>query len=142
MSPKPQKGVLRVAILRNFPMKGDSAQEGLDSIFRLIINSCPYARIENFSPIDAGSFPDASNFDLIILTGGLFDLTVPEEKFDPWVRDTIDFIRETVTEHHNVKLLGICWGHQVICLALGGEVAARQGGALVSDYTPGPQFSY
>lgn len=43
-----------------------------------------------------------------------------------WINDLAGFIREVVTDRR--PLLGICFGHQLIALALGGQVAAAEVG--------------
>lgn len=44
----------------------------------------------------------------------------------PWVKSLIGFVRTMYTE--NVKMAGICFGHQIIAQALGGKVErAKQG---------------
>ncbi|CAG8169349.1 unnamed protein product [Penicillium olsonii] len=126
-----QPNALRVAILKNLPKQAKGSSEVVLSITNLVKKSLPDARIENFNPIDGGDFPEAQNFDLIILTGGLSDLTIPEESMDGWIQDTIRFIRRTTATYPHVKMLGICWGHQIICHAFGGRIGTRQEGPLV-----------
>ncbi len=124
------KPALRVAIIRNYKMSGVWGTEMLDSISNLVQASSPDALIEVFSPLDGGQLPDASKYGLVILTGGTFDLTRPE--LEPWVAETLEWIRNTIEEHHDTKLIGLCWGHQVISHALGGTIAARKDGTLAS----------
>jgi GMP synthase-like glutamine amidotransferase len=102
----------------------------LDSFSGLVHAAQPEADIQHFQPIDGGDLPDASQFDLVILTGGLYDLTKPE--VEPWVAGLLDWIRQTVAHNPTTKLLGICWGHQSISHALGGKVVYREGGKLAS----------
>lgn len=65
-------------------------------------------------------------------TGGLSDLTIPEEEMDQWVQDMIKFIREAATLYPNMNMLGLCWGHQVIRHALEGQIGTRKGGPSIS----------
>ncbi|KIW57852.1 hypothetical protein PV05_02409 [Exophiala xenobiotica] len=119
----------RVAIIRNYKLDGQWGQDMLDSFSKLILAAEPYAVVQHFQPIDGGPLPEASNYDLVILTGGTYDLTQPE--VDIWVAALLDWIRNTVASSPQTKLLGICWGHQAIAHALGGKIAYREGGTLI-----------
>lgn len=44
------------------------------------------------------------------------------------------FIQSLVTDHPLVRLMGICWGHQAIAQALGGEVAENGKGWELGVY--------
>lgn len=46
---------------------------------------------------------------------------------DPWVLKMQKFLRETVSEHPKQKLVGICWGHQTMCVAFGGVIENMAG---------------
>lgn len=123
----------RVAIIRNYTLDADWGQQMLDSIADLVRTSRPDASVEFFAPIDdEGSFPDATAFDLVILTGGVMDLTVAEEEYDPWVSKMMVWVREAVGRSPVPKLLDICWAHQLIARALGGEIVYLDGPANVS----------
>ena len=40
----------------------------------------------------------------------------------PWISNLSDFIRKVFVQFKNIKLLGVCFGCQIIAKALGGEV--------------------
>lgn len=39
---------------------------------------------------------------------------------EPWIRDLLDFVRDI--HEHRARLLGVCFGHQIVAEALGGKV--------------------
>lgn len=131
----------KVAILRDYhiptnPRDGTNwAIETLASITSLVHASVPDSSVDIFSPVDGGEFPEWSRYDLLIFTGGTEDLTatVPEERMEAWVRGTLDLIRSVRAEtDSDLKLLGLCWGHQAISRALGGKIEPREEGINVA----------
>lgn len=121
----------RVAVIRNLRIDdGVWGQEMLDSFDELILASQPNAIVERFHAIAGGELPDATKYDLIILSGGTYDLTKDDR--DPWVVKLVKWIKDAVENSPSTRLLGICWGHQVISLALGGQVGYLPGGRVVS----------
>lgn len=76
-----------------------------------------------FDPIVAQLYPDPSKYDLIVLSGG----TADPMGLDPWVLKMHTFLRATVQDYPKQKIVGICWGHQTICVAFGGSVGNMDG---------------
>ncbi|TQN63692.1 Glutamine amidotransferase-like protein chyE, partial [Colletotrichum shisoi] len=98
------------------------------------------------------AFPDLSEYDLVILTGGSFNLLkhTEENERPEWARRILGRIQETVkireanglsepgSKKKKAKLLGICWVHQAFALALGGrlgQVLQERGGQLIGVET-------
>jgi glucosinolate gamma-glutamyl hydrolase len=123
----------RVAIVRNYALNASHGPQMHASLAELVYHVHPDATVKHYAPIDGGDVPDSAHFDLAILTGGTWDITKPEDEFDLWVAKEVAWIRRTVRDHPKTKLLGICWGHQVITRALGGIVVYSKDGVLV-DY--------
>ena len=120
---------LKIAILVNHPPTAhfhSEIQQGFTDSFTEI---APTAQLQFFDPYAKQEYPDPSNFDLIILSGGKADASAS----DPWILKMLDFVRSTVRDSPATKILGICWGHQALIRALGGEVRAVPGGPIVGS---------
>ncbi|KAI5861179.1 class I glutamine amidotransferase-like protein [Durotheca rogersii] len=86
----------------------------IESFVNHVRRSQPSAEIDVRGLVDGDSLPEPSrHYDLIILTGGTDNL----------IADT--------HPPGETKLLGLCWGHQCIQVALGGELGVVPGGPRV-----------
>jgi GMP synthase-like glutamine amidotransferase len=69
------------------------------------------------------TLPGLAPYDLLFVLGGAQD-TWEEDKF-PWLVDEKQVIREWVWDRAK-PYFGICLGHQLLCEAMGGEVAKAE----------------
>lgn len=69
--------------------------------------------------VDDPTLPDLSNVDGIILSGSTASV-YNRDRHSPWLDREFELIRQCVANH--VPLLGVCFGHQAINVALGGKV--------------------
>ena len=47
---------------------------------------------------------------------------------DPWILHLVDFVKEVLAQDR-VKVVGVCYGHQIVGRALGAKVARSESGA-------------
>lgn len=103
----------------------------LDNILKLVLGTKPNTKINVYAPIQGDPFPNLDSYDLIILTGGPFNLL--DDERPSWVTETLDFIKTATIDRVKPKLLGICWGQQAVALALGGSLGESKRGFCVGD---------
>lgn len=70
-------------------------------------------------PDDAAPFPSIDGYDLIVPMGSVRSL-VTREGIDSWIDEEIHLLRDA--HDRGVPLLGVCFGGQLLALALGGSV--------------------
>lgn len=81
-----------------------------------VINKQEYPSYENIAN---------SKYDAILLTGS----DCSAEGNDPWILKLVDFLKTVQNDHvGHVKLIGICFGHQVIMRAAGGKSEVNEAG--------------
>jgi GMP synthase-like glutamine amidotransferase len=76
--------------------------------------------------VQRGEYPHALGDNTAYLITGSRESVYDEQ---PWIRRLGEFVRELDAARH--KLVGICFGHQLIAQELGGETRAAEGGWAV-----------
>lgn len=80
--------------------------------------------------VEEGEYPrDIDEVDAYLITGS--KSSVYEDK--PWIARLMDFIREL--EARGKKIVGICFGHQIVAQALGGKTEKSSKGWGVGRHT-------
>ena len=90
-------------------------------LFTNLLNH-PDLQIDSFDVVN-GNLPPIADFDAFLLTGSKFSAN---DK-DQWIEDLIDFLKRVKNIDHK-KVVGICFGHQLIARALGGKVVKNPKG--------------
>jgi anthranilate/para-aminobenzoate synthase component II len=89
-----------------------------------ICSASPGAQVDFFDPIEVQTYPELGQYDLIVLTGGA--TADASAKHIPWVLKMHNFLRTTVEKCPTQKIVGVCWGHEVVHIAFGGVVGAME----------------
>jgi GMP synthase-like glutamine amidotransferase len=119
---------MKVAILETGRPPGDLAQKFGDypRMFADLLGTG--FDIESFD-VQAGELPEAAAYGAYLITGS------PAGVYDPlpWIEPLMQFIRSA----EGAKMVGICFGHQVMAEALGGHVekSDKGWGAGLHRYT-------
>jgi GMP synthase-like glutamine amidotransferase len=110
---------MKLAILETGRPPGDLVQRFGDypSMFANLLGDS--FEIESFD-VQAGRLPDPAGHGAHLITGSPAGVYEPL----PWIADLLDFIRGAKES----KMVGVCFGHQAMAQALGGEVVKSDKG--------------
>jgi GMP synthase-like glutamine amidotransferase len=110
---------MKVAVLETGYPPGNLADEYGDypAMFARLLG--PGFEIESFD-VQAGELPEAAGHHAYLITGS------PAGVYDPlpWIDPLMKFIRSA----NGAKMVGVCFGHQVMAEALGGHVEKSEKG--------------
>lgn len=74
------------------------------------------------------SYPDLDAVDAILISGSKHSAYLDE----PWINRLVDFTRAALATEGRVKVVGVCFGHQIVGRAAGVEVGVNEKGWEVS----------
>ncbi len=100
-----------------------------DMFAALLSKADPSLRFESVALVDGAAPPDPRNCEAVLITGspsGVYDATA-------WMDPLRGFIREAFAT--KTPMIGVCFGHQIIADALGGEVRKSEKGWGVGRHT-------
>ena len=68
--------------------------------------------------------PSLDDLDAVLITGSRYSAY----ESTPWIAALVAYVRRILSGQTRVRLIGVCFGHQVIARALGASVAASRDG--------------
>ncbi|KAI8897379.1 class I glutamine amidotransferase-like protein [Globomyces pollinis-pini] len=100
----------------------DSLKEVYGDYVLMFSRLLPSVEITPFDCLDMKYPSDPTLFDAFVITGARYSAY---DK-DPWIQQLLAFIQKV--DALGVKMVGICFGHQAITMALGGNVTKNEKG--------------
>ncbi|RDL30720.1 uncharacterized protein BP5553_10065 [Venustampulla echinocandica] len=117
---------LRIAILEcDHPPANARVKFGhYGGVFTSLLNSAaatltppPALQISRYDVVTAQEYPPLDAIDAILITGSRF--TAFES--DPWILKLVDFVKSILAQDR-IRIIGVCFGHQILARALGAPV--------------------
>lgn len=104
-----------------------------DKLFRIVFDRARPADVDitwsDFDVVTRQEYPSlddihAKKYDGIVITGSARGAYEDEE----WIHRLIDFVKQVREEAPETRIVGICFGHQIIAIASGGECKPNPSG--------------
>ncbi|KAF1993134.1 class I glutamine amidotransferase-like protein [Amniculicola lignicola CBS 123094] len=92
-----------------------------------LISSKKDLELSAFDVVTEQKYPELENIDAILLSGS------KHNSFEntPWILKLVDFVRK-VLQQDRVRIIGVCFGHQILGRAAGVKVGRSEGGWEIS----------
>lgn len=118
---------MRIALLQADLVDDDlKVIEGdLPQIFQKMFKSFSDVSIETFN-VMLDEYPDVDQYNACIISGSRYSVFDDES----WIRELHSFVKASILKKN--KIVGLCFGHQLIANAMGGQVK-------ISDWNLGVQ---
>lgn len=126
-----EASAVKIAIINNVSNADSISDEMIGSFKRLIWKSNPDAIIDVFVADTCPRLPEASHYNVIIITGGTYNLCQNEDDYADWVKRELRYIRD-LQHVEETRVLAMCWGHQAVAHAFGGSVGLVPNKHMVS----------
>lgn len=126
---------MKVLLLKDYFTDHAWGQLIIDTFKLHITRRVPSAQVDICEACGGEALPGVDQYDVIILTGGTFDLlSTSFDEYPAWVQQVLSQIRDIAANKSKTKVLGFCWGHQAIQFAQGATLTPLVEGPRVSSW--------
>ncbi|RDW58851.1 class I glutamine amidotransferase-like protein [Coleophoma cylindrospora] len=73
--------------------------------------------VSSYDVVDKQEYPDLENIDAVFLSGSRYDSFSPGE--NNWILKLVDFTKALLEEQSRVRIMAVCFGHQIVGRTLG-----------------------
>ncbi|KAF2026785.1 GMP synthase [Setomelanomma holmii] len=73
--------------------------------------------VSSYDVVNKQDYPDLEKIDAVILTGSRYDAFTPG--LNNWISKLVDFIRKMLQDRSRVRIIAVCFGHQIVGRAYG-----------------------
>lgn len=139
MGSQPTPSPLRLLIIEADNPTAPSASAGYGQIFiDLLAKAATPTPISSLFAIqtinvvypNAPSYPEPSSLDAVLISGSKYNAF--EDGEGNWIANLAEFTRRCLEQDRTVKVIGVCFGHQIIGRALGVPVTRSPNGWEIS----------
>src|ERR1700728_3544235 len=129
--------LLRIAILEcDTPLTSTRAKYGgYGGVFKALLSAGADAlnhpnlsskhglSLTNWDVVEAQEYPQLDEIDAMLITGSRYN------SFDdtPWIIKLVEFTKQVLAQER-VRIIGVCFGHQIVGRAMGVKVGRSPGG--------------
>jgi GMP synthase-like glutamine amidotransferase len=101
---------------------------GADCLARPCLSSTSGLALYGFDVVGQQVYPSLADIDAVLLSGSRHNAFTDDE----WIVKLVQFTRRVLEEQDRVRVVGVCFGHQIIGRALGAKIGRSPGGWEVS----------
>jgi GMP synthase-like glutamine amidotransferase len=102
-------------------------KSGADRLAYPGLSSTEGLQLRTYDVVEMQEYPSLDEIEGVLLTGSKFN----SFDNDPWIVKLVEFVK-TVLAQRRVRIVGVCFGHQIVGRALGAEVKRNEEGWEVS----------
>ncbi|KAL7940031.1 class I glutamine amidotransferase-like protein [Trichoderma barbatum] len=93
----------------------------------------PNMDISYYDVVNKQEYPDVENIDAVFLTGSRYDSFTTG--LNNWILKLVDFIKEMLQSQSRIRIIAVCFGHQIVGRAYG-VMPERSGSGWEVSVTP------